>query len=115
MKTPDLPEGKPSAPNERHYITSDLLKARCQAGEVVAATDYLESDRPSFWAAIARLRDDQPRVKPAWRTIGEHHVDGTRTRQRVFRLQAGHADLAHAVCLAIVGGGVVAIIARAFG
>lgn len=113
---PDRKKATESALEQRpDYITSDLLKARVQAGESIGALDFPETIRPSFWSAIARLRDDLPSVKPYWRTVGEHHVDGTRIRQRVFRLQAGHADLAHALCLAVVGGGAVEIFARVFG
>ena len=56
------------------------------AGEFVGALDYPEAYRPLFWAAIARVRDDMLGVKPVWRTINEQHVDGIRTRQKLFRI-----------------------------
>jgi hypothetical protein len=43
---------------------ADAIKASIMAGEFVAATDYPEGDRPQFWAAIARVRDDLPCVRP---------------------------------------------------
>lgn len=86
MKTPSLPEEMPSAPDKRDSITADAIKARLITGEMVTATDYREADRPMFWAAIARVRDDMPCVKPIWRTIDEHHVNGTRVRLILFRI-----------------------------
>ncbi len=86
MKTPALPEEKTSAPYRPDCITADTLKARLQAGEIVTAADYPEADRPLFWSSIAIVRDDLPSVRPTWITIGEHHVDGIRTRQKVFRI-----------------------------
>lgn len=64
----------------------DTIKAHIVAGELVAATDYPEVERPLFWAAIARVRDDMPCVRPTWRTLTEQHVDGIRTRQKMFRI-----------------------------
>lgn len=64
----------------------DAIKARIMAGEIIAALDYPEADRPLFWAAIARVLDDMPCVRPIWRTINEQHVDGIRTRQKMFRI-----------------------------
>jgi hypothetical protein len=83
--------------NDTSIITSlaDSIKASVMAGEVVTAADYPEGDRPLFWAAIARVRDDLPCVKPIWRTINEQHVDGIRTRQKMFRIctrQKGSID-----------------------
>ncbi|MEF8728342.1 MAG: hypothetical protein V5B34_09045 [Accumulibacter sp.] len=106
MKTPDLPEEKPSAPNKRDSITGASLMARVQGGEAITATDYREADRALFWAAIARVRDDLPCVRPTWRTIGEQHVDGIRTRQKMFRIfprQRGVIDstLAGLIALAV--------------
>ena len=95
MKTPDLPEEKPSAPDTRDSITADAIKARLQAGEIIGALDYPDSDRPLFWAAIARVRDDMQFVRPTWRTISEQHVDGVRVRQKMFKIyprQKGHVD-----------------------
>lgn len=69
------------------FITSDSLKARLQAGEIVTATDYDESIRPQLWAAVATVQDDMPAVKSSWRTADERHVDGLRTRQRVFAIR----------------------------
>ena len=115
MKTPDLPEEKPSAPDKRDFITADSLKARLQAGEIIGATDYDESIRAQFWAALARVRDDLPCVRPTWRTISEQHVDGIRTRQKMFRIvprQRGVIDATlaglialAAVCAAMLIGG----------
>lgn len=110
MKAPDLPEEKPSAPDNADYTgASDFLanaiKARIQAGEVVAATDYPEADRPLFWGAIARVRDELPSVKPFWRTIAEQHAAGIRTRQRLFKIcprQRGIIDAALAGSLAFL-------------
>ncbi len=64
----------------------DAIKARIQAGEVIRALDYPDADRPLFWSAIARVRDDLPCVRPTWRTVSEQHVDGIRTRQKMFRI-----------------------------
>lgn len=65
---------------------ADSIKANLMAGEVVAATDYPEAERPLFWAAVALVRDDLPCMRPTWRTISEQHVDGIRTRQKMFRI-----------------------------
>ncbi len=95
MKTPDLPEEKTSAREQGDSITVASLMARIQAGEIVGALDYPEADRPLFWSAIASVRDDLPCVRPIWRTISEQHVDGIRTRQKLFRIvprQQGRAD-----------------------
>jgi len=86
MKTPDLPEEKPSAPDKRDSIIADSLQARLMSGEIVGALDYPEADRPLFWSAIARVRDIMQCVRPAWRTISEQHVDGVRVRQQVFKI-----------------------------
>ncbi|HCZ16998.1 MAG: hypothetical protein AW09_004089 [Candidatus Accumulibacter phosphatis] len=105
MKTPDLPEEKPSAPDKRDFITADSLKARLQAGEIIGATDYDESIRAQFWAAIARVRDDLPCVRSTWRTIDEQHVNGIRTRQKMFRIcsrQKGLVDSTLAGLIAFV-------------
>lgn len=74
--------------NDTNIIATlvDAIKASILAGEVVTATDYPEAERPLFWAAIARVRDDMPYVKPTWRTINEQHVNGLRTRLKVFRI-----------------------------
>lgn len=111
MKTPDLPEEKPSAPDKRDCtaitILADSLQARLMAGEIVGSLDYPAADRPLFWAAIARVRDDLPCVRPTWRTITEQHIDGLRTRQKMFRIfprQKGGVDgaLAGLIALAAV-------------
>jgi len=97
---------KTSAADKRDSITADSLKARILAGEVVTATDYPEADRPLFWAAIARVRDDMPCVKPTWRTIDEQHVNGIRVRQKLFRScprQKGSIDATLAGLLALAG------------
>lgn len=88
MKTPDISEEIPERPEQRDYLTvlADLLKSRLQAGEIVGALDYPESDRPLFHGAIAGVRDDMPWVRSIWRTISEQHVDGLRTRQKLFRI-----------------------------
>jgi len=119
MKTPDLPEEKPSAPSKRDYnsvtILADAIKARVQAGGVVGALDHPAADRPLFWAAIARVCDDLPYVRPTWRTIAEQHVDGVPTRQKMLRIcprqrgvidstLAGLIALA-AICAALLAGG----------
>ena len=94
---------------------ANAIKARVQAGEMVGAMDYPESDRPLFWSAIARVRDDLPAVKPTWRTVSEQHIDGIRTRQKLFKIcprqngvidatLAGLIALA-AVCTAMLIGG----------
>jgi hypothetical protein len=97
-----------SAPNKRDSITLGSLEAGIQAGEIVGATDYPEADRPLFSSAIGIVLDDMPCVRPTWRTIGEHHVDGIRTRQKMFRIcprQKGVIDatLAGLIALAIIG------------
>lgn len=100
MKTPDLPEEKPSAADKRDYISTAAvdylvgdIKSRIQAGEIIGALDYCEPDRALFWAAIARVRDDLPGVKTTWRTVSERHVDGLRTRQKLFKIcPREHAD-----------------------
>ncbi len=84
-----------SAPDKRDSNITDSIKARLQAGEIIGALDYPDSDRPLFWAAIARVRDDLPCVRPTWRTISEQHVDGVRVRQKMFKIcprQKGHVD-----------------------
>ncbi|SBT09837.1 hypothetical protein ACCAA_790014 [Candidatus Accumulibacter aalborgensis] len=96
-------------------ITPDTLKARLQAGEIIAALDYPEADRPLFWSAITLVLDDLPRVRQVWRTIAEQHVDGIRTRQRMFRIcprQRGVIDSTLAgwivlavTCAALLAGG----------
>lgn len=97
-------------------ITAESLLARLQAGEIIGALDYPEASRPLFWSSIAIVRDDLPCVRPIWRTIGEHHVDGLRTRQKLFRIlprqkglvdptSAGLITLA-ATCAALLAGGV---------
>jgi hypothetical protein len=73
----------------------DSITARLQAGEIVAALDYPESERPLFWSAIASIRDDLPCVRPFWRTISEQHVDGIRTRQRFFKICPREKGLVH--------------------
>jgi hypothetical protein len=82
------------------------IKARIRAGDIVAATDYDEDIRPQFWGAIARVRDDLPCIRSTWRTIGEQHVDGIRTRQKMFKIcprQKGVMDmhLAGLIALAV--------------
>ncbi len=82
----------------------DAIKARLQAGEIVGALDYPEADRPLFWASIAMVLDDLPCVRQTWRTIAEHHVDGVRTRQKMFRIfprQKGVIDATLAGLLAL--------------
>lgn len=80
--------GAQDSKNDTDIIAAlvDAIKVRIQAGEVVTATDYHEADRPLFWAAIARVCDALPCVRPTWRTISEQHVDGLRTRQKLFRI-----------------------------
>ncbi|TLD44383.1 MAG: hypothetical protein FAZ92_03371 [Accumulibacter sp.] len=91
MKSARPTEAKTSALEPR----PDFITVRLQAGEIVGARDYPESDRPLFWSAIASIRDALPCVRPFWRTIHEEHVDGLRTRQKFFRIcprQKGGAD-----------------------
>jgi hypothetical protein len=95
-----------SAPSKRDSITADSIQARLMAGEIVGALDCPKADRPLFWAAIARVRDDLPAVKPTWRTIAQQHVDGIRTRQKMFRIfprQKGVIDGTLAGLLALAG------------
>jgi hypothetical protein len=83
----------------------DAIKARILAGEFVGALDYPEADRPTFWASIAMVLDDLPCVRQTWRTIAEHHVDGVRTRQKMFRIfprQKGVIEATLAGLLALV-------------
>ncbi len=89
--------GAQDSTNDADIIATlvDAIKVRIMAGEMVAATDYPESDRPLFWSAIAIVLDDLPRVRQVWRTIDEQHVDGLRTRQKMFRIcprQKGSID-----------------------
>ncbi|MBL8423287.1 MAG: hypothetical protein JNK06_07315 [Candidatus Accumulibacter phosphatis] len=95
---------------------ADSIKSRLQAGEIVAATDYSESDRALFWGAIALVRDELPAVKPTWRTISEEHLDGLRTRQKRFRISprekgiidstlAGLLALAVSIAVLLLAGG----------
>lgn len=84
---------------------ADAIKVRIQAGEIVGALDYSEPNRSLFWSAIARVRDDMPCVRPIWRTISEQHVDGLRTRQKMFRIcprQRGLVDSTLAGLIAFV-------------
>ena len=100
------------------FITADSLKARLQAGEIVGALDYPEADRPLFHGAIARVRDDMPWVRSIWRTISEQHVDGLRTRQKLFKIfprQKGLVDATlaglialAATCAVLLAGGLLA-------
>ncbi|HRE18380.1 MAG TPA: hypothetical protein PLW86_15150, partial [Rhodocyclaceae bacterium] len=70
------------------------------------------SDRPLFWAAIAIVQDDMPRVRPFWQTTDEQHVAGTRVRQKLFKMfprQKGDTDptliglvALAATCLALI-------------
>ena len=93
---------------------ADSIKSRLQAGEIIGALDFPECDRPLFWGAIARVRDELPSVKPTWRTITEQHVDGVRTRQRLFKIcprQKGLVDSTlagliafSAVCIVLLAG-----------
>ena len=117
-KTPALPEEKTSATDRPDFITADSLKARIQAGEIVGAPDYPEADRPLFWSAIAIVRDALPCVRPIWRTVGEQHVDGLRTRQKLFKIfprQKGLVDATlagllalAATCAVLLAGGLLA-------
>ena len=117
MKTARPQNSEASAHDKRDFITHDSLKARLQAGEIVGATDYPESDRPLFWAAIARVCDALPCVRPIWRTVSEQHVNGLRTRQKLFKIfprQQGVIDSALAglialatVCAAMLIGGLL--------
>ena len=109
--------GAQDSTNDTDIIATSAIaiKARIQAGEIVAATDYPAADRPLFWAVINRVRDDLPCVKAIWRTIGERHVDGVRVRQKMFKIfprQKGVIDPAlaglialAAVCAAMLIGG----------
>jgi hypothetical protein len=47
--------GAQDSTNDTDIIATlvDAIKARIMAGEMVAALDYPEADRPLFWAAIA--------------------------------------------------------------
>ena len=109
--------GAQDSTNDADIIATlvDAIKVRIMAGEMVAATDYPESDRQLFWSAIAIVRDALPCVRPIWRTVGEQHVDGLRTRQKLFRIcprekgvidatLAGLIALA-ATCAALLAGG----------
>lgn len=109
--------GAQDSTNDNDIITTlvDAIKARIQAGEVIGALDYPDADRPLFWAAIASVRDELPCVRPTWRTVSEQHVDGIRTREKMFRIfprqrgvidstLAGLIALA-AVCAALLAGG----------
>lgn len=104
MKTPDLPEEKPSVRDKRDYTGSadflaDEIRARLQVGEIVGALDFPETDRWMFWGAIAKLRDEMPGIRSGWRTTDEMHVDGLRTRQRVFKIcSRQHGGHEHAHC-----------------
>lgn len=78
-----------------HAMVADLedqIKADFMAGKTVSPMDYEGDRRLLFWAAIAGVRDGLPGVRAGWKTVQEHHVDGTRLRQRVYRLQAGMID-----------------------
>ena len=119
-----LPNQKASeSTNDKHDYTSsvssdsfaDSIKVRIMAGGIVSALDYPESARPLFHAAIAIVLDDMDCVRSSWRTINEKHVDGVRTRQKVFRIcprQRGAIDarlagliVFAAVCIALLAGG----------
>lgn len=90
----------------------DTIKASLMAGEVVTALDIDEDARQHFWGVIAKLRDEMPGIRSGWRTTNEQYVDGLRTRQRVFRLQAGSVDLNYAVSIFVIGGAIGQIAAR---
>ena len=109
MKNARPQNSEASAPDKRDFITPDSIKARLQAGEIVTATDYDESIRLQFWTAIAIVQDDMPAVKSSWWTADERHVDGIRTRQKLFRIcprQKGVIDatLAGLIALVLVAG-----------
>ena len=102
--------GAQDSTNDTDIIATlvDAIKTSIMAGEMVTATDYPEADRPLFWAAIARVLDDMPCVRPTWRTIDEKHVDGIRVRLKMFRIcprQRGVIDstLAGLIAFAVVG------------
>lgn len=105
MNAPALHEEKTSARDKAHSITPDSLKARLQAGEVVTALDYPEADRPLFHAAIAHVRDTLPCVRPIWRTINERHVDGLRTRQKMFRICPRQRGVIDPTLAGLIAGG----------
>jgi hypothetical protein len=93
---------------------ADEIKDRLQVGEEVSPMDYAGDQRLHFWSAIIVVRDQVERIRPGWKTVEERHVDGTRVRQRIFRLQAGSADLNYAVSIFVICGAIGQIAARVF-
>lgn len=89
---------------------TEKIKARLRNGEVVTALDLPEDTRPHFWAVVARLQDEMPKLKSRWQTIDEHFVSGTRVRLRTFRLQAGFADPSHLALAMALGAAVAAFL-----
>ncbi|WP_288129457.1 hypothetical protein [Accumulibacter sp.] len=83
---------------------TDSIKRRLQTGEIIGALDFPECDRPLFWSAIARIRDDLPCVRPTWRTIAERHVDGVRVRQQLFRLCSRQKGFVDPMLAGLIGG-----------
>ncbi len=65
-------------------LTLDSLRDRFHAGESCGALDYAKSLRPFFSGLVCMLRDENPNIRPTWRTIREAHVSGTRLRERVY-------------------------------
>ena len=68
---------------------ADEIKARIMIAGRVAPSDFEPRARLSFWAALQRVRDELPHLRPDWRTLDERHVDGIRVRERIFRLKGG--------------------------
>lgn len=68
---------------------AEIVKATLLKGKAVASADFDQQDRPTFIAAIAILQDEIPALRHGWRTVGEHHIDGVRLRQRIYRLRGG--------------------------
>ena len=99
--------GAQDSTNDTDIIATlaDAIKGRIQAGEIVGALDYPEADRPLFWSAIAIVLDDMPCVRPIWRTINEQHVDGIRTRQKLFRICPRQKGFIDATLAGLIEGG----------
>ncbi|MFZ4539603.1 hypothetical protein [Propionivibrio sp.] len=88
-KTPDLPEGKPSAPEQANSNLPAIIwavKTTLLKGAVVRLIDFADEDRPYVIGAIAALRDEFP-VTLRWVTIRESHLSETRLRAKSYHIK----------------------------
>lgn len=88
-----------SAPKNR----APAAMARSGAQDSTNDTNIIAASANAIKARVQA--GDLPCVRPTWRTIAEQHVDGLRTRQRLFRIcprQKGSLDASLAGSLAFL-------------